>query len=345
MATWLVRAGRRGEAETYNLEHGLAVIGFTEMGDASQANTPEAIAALVKRSLEPGASGMRVSTTASQLHAFVNRMQKDDLVVMPLKRQPQVAIGRIDGPYAFRTEMGAPHHVRQVKWLRSDIPRTAFGPDLLASLGSLLTICQLRRNGADTRLRAMADGKPDPGAAAAPSDRETPSGDTADDPNAATLDLERAARDQIQAHIAAKFTSHRLADLVDAVLRADGYVTEVSPPGPDGGVDILAARGALGFDLPRLCVQVKATGTPADVKVLRELMGTMSNFKADQGLFVSWSGYKDTAHREARQSFFILRLWDADDLVNAVFANYEKFDEGIRQELPLKRVWTLVSDA
>src|SRR5207253_2508752 len=56
-----------------------------------------------------------------------------------------------------------------------------------------------------------------------------------------TTDIERLARDQITAHIGRRFVGHDLARLVAAVPEAEGYVTKLSPPGPDAGVDVLAA--------------------------------------------------------------------------------------------------------
>jgi len=343
MSVWLVRAGRHGEAEAYNIEHGVAVIGFTEIPDLTNAKTSEAVSGRVRAALGVDATTRRVSNLAAQLHAFANRMESGDLIVMPLKSRPQVAIGHVSGNYDFRQAMGAPHHVRLVRWLRTDIPRTAFGQDLLASFGAYMTVCQIRRNGAEERIRAVVAGKPDPGMPVGDSAPASEGADSvADDEIAVEADVARLARDQIQAHVGMHFTGHRLADLVDAVLHAEGYATEKSDPGPDGGVDILAAKGSLGFDAPRLCVQVKSSSTPADVRVLRELVGTMTNFKAEQGLFVSWSGFNGPAMKEARQSFFTLRLWDADDLIEAVFRNYERLSGDLRQELPLKQEWTLV---
>jgi restriction system protein len=130
--------------------------------------------------------------------------------------------------------------------------------------------------------------------------------------------------------------------LVDAVLQAEGYVTHLSPPGPDGGVDILARRGSLGLDGPKLCVQVKSSAAPADVSILRGLQGTMSTFKADEGLLVSWGGFNRTVQQEARLSFFSVRLWDADDLVAAIERNYDRLPKELQGELPLKRIWALV---
>src|SRR5262249_26428771 len=152
------------------------------------------------------------------------------------------------------------------------------------------------------------------------------------------------ARDELLTFIQRKFSRHQLADLVNAVLQADGYITRVSPPGPDGGVDILAGSGPMGFGEPRLCVQVKSSPSPADVTVLRALLGILKNFGANQGLLVSWGGFTSAVHQEARQSFFSLRLWDAGDLLEAIFKNYDRFPQELRTELPLKRIWALVSE-
>jgi restriction system protein len=47
---------------------------------------------------------------------------------------------------------------------------------------------------------------------------------------------------------------------------------------------------------------------------------------------------------EAKQSHFMIRLWESRDLVNAILQNYEKMPAEIQAELPLKRVWTLVPE-
>jgi len=125
-------------------------------------------------------------------------------------------------------------------------------------------------------------------------------------------------------------------------LSGDGYTVFTSPPGADGGVDIIAGRGPMGFDPPRLCVQVKSSEGPVAVNVLRELKGVMPTFGAQAGLLVSWGGYKDSVRSEARREYFQIRLWDAGDLVGALLANYDRLDEDLRAELPLKRIWVLV---
>ncbi|MFC2171913.1 restriction endonuclease, partial [Acidobacteriota bacterium] len=158
------------------------------------------------------------------------------------------------------------------------------------------------------------------------------------------LDLEEYAQDQLRTFIGAKFKGHDLTRLVRAVLEAQDYQTYMSPPGPDGGADIIAGRGPMGFDRPRLCIQVKSASSPADVGILRELQGVMKNFGAEQGVLVSWGGFKDSVYKEARTLFFEIRLWDADKIVQAVLDCYDDLSDVIQAELPLKRIWVLLPE-
>lgn len=122
-------------------------------------------------------------------------------------------------------------------------------------------------------------------------------------------------------------------------MSSQGYVAKISPPGPDGGVDILAGQGPLGFDAPRLIVQVKV-----DAPVVRELNGVMHKYQADNALRVGWGGFTKVALSEAAGAHFKMRLWDSGDVVAAVQEHYEQLPATIGAEIPLKRVWTLVPD-
>ena len=329
MSLWMVRSGRHGEQEGLALEEGLTCIGFEVFPDLSSAKTRKGMRELVQATM-PDASPAKVSNIYGQLFAFAQRIKDGDLIVLPLKTNPQIAIGRVTGPYEYRTDLGEVHHTRKVKWLQTDIPRASLGQDLLYSLGALMTVCQIQRENAEARMLAILEGKPDAG--------------DGDDEITVPTDLEQLGRDQIRNHMERRFKGHDLARLVDAVLRAEGYVTHLSSPGPDGGVDILARRGALGLDGAKLCVQVKSSQSPADVTVLRSLQGTMSTFKADEGLLVSWGGFNSAVNKEARLSFFSVRLWGSDDLLAAIQRNYDRLPEELQNELPLKRIWALVPE-
>lgn len=81
-----------------------------------------------------------------------------------------------------------------------------------------------------------------------------------------------------------------------------GHTTYRSPEGADGGADILAGAGPLGFGAPRLCVEVKSESSPIDRPTVDKLLGAVSKFGADDGLFVSWSGFKSNVQKELAAS-------------------------------------------
>ncbi len=333
MALWLVRAGRRGEREDYALERSVAVIGWDDLPDLTGVKTREDLAALMRETY-PGEGENKLRNWTGQVWAFRDSIKGGDLAVLPLKRRAAIAIGRVTGEYVY-TAGEVSNHVRPVDWLRKDIPRSAFDQDLLFSFGAFMTVCQISRNDAEARVRTFLEGGKLPVPTAS---TETVA------PEDTTINIEQFARDQITKHIGQRFTGHKLARLVTAILNAQGYKTETSPPGADGGVDILAGRGPMGFDAPRLCVQVKSSDQPVAVGVLRELQGVMRSFGAEQGLLVVWGGFKQSVVAESRRLFFAIRLWDSGDLIANLLENYERLPEDVQAELPLKRIWTLVQE-
>jgi restriction system protein len=265
-------------------------------------------------------------------------MKPDDLVVVPSKKSPELHFGVIKSDARF--DVGAEpdyRHYREVTWLR-DVPRSAMDKDILYSLGAIMTICEISRNDAEARIRRMLQ-LPAPKAAPA-----TASPDAAREEAAAPIDYEQLARDEIAALIIRRFKGHGLERLVEAILKAQGYVTHHSAAGADRGIDILAGSGDLGFGSPKICVQVKSEQTPIDRPTLDQLLGAMQAVGADQGLLVSWSGFKSTVDRETPRHFFKVRLWDQKALLDQLFQHYDRLDETTRAEIPLKRIWTVVPD-
>lgn len=331
---WLVRAGRHGEDEDTALDNGLAIIGFREIEDLNKYKSINDIQKALKEKL-PAAPDKKFENLSRQLWAYRESIKVGDVVVLPLKTQPgQIAIGRIKGPYNYKSIMREMRHVREVAWLKSTFPRSTFKQDLLYSLGAFLTVCRISRNNAEVRIAAIMSGKPDPGF------KEKEEQEKIDE----HIDIAQAAHDEIVAYIRENFQGHDLARLVEAILRAEGFITQRSAPGPDGGADILAGKGPLGLDAPTLCVQVKATDPPSDVNVYRALHGTMMAFSAHQGLLVCWGGFTQPVRNEARQQMFKIKLWDQGDLVQAIYRNYGRLDPEIQAELPLKPIWALVRE-
>jgi len=333
MTVWVVRAGRHGGRQDFVLDNGICAIGWDSLPDLSTVESRENLQELMEE-IYPDHSPRSIGNWIGQVWSFIKKIQEGDLVVLPLKPSSVVAIGEVTGAYQYENENpeGA-KHVRSVDWKRTDISRTAFDADILGSLGAYMTVYRVRAENAEERIRAAIDN-------ASIELQHPPSEEIA--ASIELVDLNLQANDQIRSFINRRFRGHDFAYLVAAVLEAKGYKVNVSPAGADGGVDIIAGKGAMGFDGPRMIVQVKSGA--ADISVTRELRGVMDDFKADHALIVSWGGFARSASRDARQLYFKVRFWNSDDFLRELKENYDSLPEDIQAKLPLKRIWILVPE-
>lgn len=343
MPLWLNRSGRHCEHESKFFSDDRIYLTWGDLStDLSNVKDRDELMCVLEKFYPKFTRSHRIQNSG-QIWAFAHKMAPGDWVAVPSKRKT-IHIGEITGKYKFDGEAKNPYyHYRTVKWLETDIPRTNFDQDILNSLGAFTTVCQIKRNDAEARVRAMkangwksTDAKARPGAA--------PDVDEVTDEIAsADLDLEQIARDQIARQIYSKHAGHGLEDLVEAILNAQGFTTHHSDKGADGGIDILAAPDTLGFGRPRICVQVKSQTSALERPVLDQLVGTMQHVGADQGLLVCWGGFKPTIMRELPRLFFKVRLWDQNDLIDQFLSVYDKLDDDLRAEIPLKRIWAVAA--
>jgi restriction system protein len=324
MTMWLIRAGKAGEREKLALDNKAAVIGWEELQDLTPCKTRDALAALLKATY-PDQKPKTLMNWESQIWPIRETIKVGDLVVLPLQSRADIVFGKITGGYQYRTDLpGGPFHSRPMEWLK-EFPRSHFDKDLLFSFGAFMTVCRIERNNAEQRINAMLEGKKwvpmiTTQGGGKSQGAPMPGIDSAIDQTDATAlpDIEEQSQDLIRERIAQRFKGHALATLVAAILEAQGYRAITSPPGADGGVDIMAGSGPLGFDAPRLIAQVKSQDSQVDVKVVRELTGVMGKFHADHALLVAWGGFNKAARAEVAADYFKLRLWDAGNLVKAL---------------------------
>jgi restriction system protein len=333
---WLVRLGKFGEQEAHALATGELATGWVIPNfptDSAKDHISRALAETY-----PNEKSGTLQNWAVQLNQLMNVVREGDLTVTPLKTTGQVAIGRVKGPARVNGD-GRP--CRVVTWLKTDLVRDAIKQDLLYSLGASQTVCEVARNQAGARFEAIVSSGRDPGYA---NEASKPQGNVASDEGDAEVDFSITARDQIERHIASTFAGHAFTELIAAILRAQGYQTRVSPPGADKGVDIVAGQGALGFNGPKLVVQVKSGDVVVDQPTLQGLLGSIQDVHADQGLLVSWSGFRSAVTQRTNELFFRVRLWGRAEIMDALFSVYERLPEDIRAELPLRRTWSLVTE-
>ena len=110
MPVWLVRAGGRGERQDLALDQNVVVVGWDDLPDLSQFQTREKLEAVFRRTY-PDAKPSAIPSWVGQLWAFAKRIQREDLIVLPLKGQNAIAIGRATGDYQYRSDNpdGAKH--------------------------------------------------------------------------------------------------------------------------------------------------------------------------------------------------------------------------------------------
>ncbi len=353
MTFWLIRAGKRGEFEQQFLDNNIISFGWNELPDLSNVKTKDELKKIYQDIYSTDVKA-RMANQVGQIWSFSNRIEVGDLIALPLKSQRLIALGEATGNYQFVQDDKAKRHQRTVKWIKT-IPRSHFDQDILYSLGAYLTIGKVKAEDAENRVRKMLGKNESDSTNIQEEDaenrvrkmlgkNESDSTNIQEEDADVSTDYEQIMLDQITKHIKINFKGHKLTDLVNEILVAKGFVTKVSPPGPDGGVDILAGSGPLGLESPRICVQVKSSESPSDVRIVREIEGVVNRYKADYGLLVAWGGITSKAEQEIKTSYFSTRLWREDEIVKETMKHYEKFSDELKIEMPLKRTWILVEN-
>jgi restriction system protein len=167
MRAWMVRAGVDGVREGVALQDGLVIVGWPEVGDLGSVTTWDELLTVLSTAY-PRESPRVISNWRGQLWRFRMVIAEGDYVVLPRKNR-QLAIGWVAGPYEYRADaLPSLRHVRRVEWLTTELPREAAHGDLRATLGSLLTVSELRRFGAASRIASLAETGVDPGSPTVP---------------------------------------------------------------------------------------------------------------------------------------------------------------------------------
>ncbi len=165
--------------------------------------------------------------------------------------------------------------------------------------------------------------------------------DAPDDVRASSAfeDAEGAAWEEIEAYVS-KMDPYDFQKLVAGLLRAMAYhIAWNAPPGPDGGVDIVAYSDPLGAREPVVKVAVRRRKEKTDVKDVREFLSLLHG--SDVGICVSIAGFTKPAEDLARQEQRKIRLVDLERMFDLWTEHYPKIDDAAQQLLPLRPIWFL----
>lgn len=342
MEAWLIRTGQYGERDDWALSGNRAGGGFSGLASLEKCTTREEVAAVVSSSY-PDEKPAANRNFANQMWALCGRIQVGDLIVMPMKTTRQIAIGRCTSGYRY-DENAEPNQRHQigVRWERTDVPRTEIKQDLLYILGAFLTVCRVSRNDAAYRLEQVLLTGKDPGSRDASGTQTQSASVDVDGPEETTeVDIEDAARNSIRAWLLENVKGQALEELTVAILTAHGFVCSKTKVSGDGGIDVIAGRGILGLDAPRIVAQCKSEAGQVGSEVVQKLKGALQD-GADQGLLVAYGGITKQALEQINKQTFRIRVWDIENVIDQIFAVYDHLDDDMKARIPLKRVWTLV---
>jgi restriction system protein len=148
-------------------------------------------------------------------------------------------------------------------------------------------------------------------------------------------ELEEKALDGIREYINHQ-NAYDFQDDVAALLRAmDYHVPYVAPPGPDGGIDIIAHIDALGAKTPRIKVQVKhKPNNPISNTEINSLSGLLR--AGDIGLFVTSGSFSKQAVNAAQTANTYIKLIDGKDFIKLWREYYSKMSDEDKNRIPLK---------
>ena len=323
---WMVRAGESGYLID-DFRKGVIAIGWHELGDVSKLDL-EKLRAHCGSVFAEHSVGKR-QNCVSVVWRFSHVMKVGDAVVTYDPGRREYLIGEVSGEYSFDRTLIAEHpHVRSVKWTDT-ASRDLLEVPTRNSLGSTLTLFAITPD-------AMADLKE----AAAGKKHPEPAGGLADkreDLQQSNKDAEQEARQLIEDRIL-ELDDYQMQELIAAVLRAMGYRTRISAPGPDRGVDVLASPDGLGLQEPRIKVEVKhRPGSSMGSQEVRSFLGSLRT--GDRGLYLSTGGFTKEAKYEAERATIPVTLINLQELAQLVTDHYENFDTRGRSLIPLIKIF------
>lgn len=321
--TWMVRAGRDAMFIEEFREKGRVSIGWSALGSLNDYTTRDELArGIAQRWPEWHKQAQAMAT--GQVWRFKSEIQVGDTVVTYDPSLRRYLVGEVVGSYTFEPASVEQPNVLSVNW-KGEVSRDLLSATTKNSLGAISTIFLVPPEAAADLARALTSQKP----------TEQPEVVAAEEEQIAE-DMQAKALEFVKDR-AAKLDWDQMQRLVAGLLRAMGYKTRISPAGPDRGKDIIASPDGLGFESPRIVVEVKHRQGAMGSQEIRSFLG--GRHKDDKGLYVSTGGFTKDARYEADRASIPLSLMDLEELVEAVIENYEALDNETRQILPLRRLY------
>jgi len=339
VTTWMVRSEGGALYDLFRSK-GVVALGWGFLPSLTEFPGRDALVEALRENA-PDEKPQKLLVQGAQLWRFAKEVKLGDGVATYSPTRRVYSVGKIASAYSFDPETGEQlslsedlyPHVRRVDWNIEEVSRDSLSVGARNSLGSTLSFFRIPDTVASELTSAAALGGVnagiDPTAGAKSPEPEV-------DPFTAD-ELSGQSRERIK-DMVVKLDWKAMQELIAGLLRAMGYRTRLSPEGADRGKDIIASPDGLGFEDPRIVVEVKhrpkeSMGGPA----VRSFLGGRQ--AGEKGLYVSTGGFTKDARYEAERANVPLTLLTLDEVVDLLLENYDRLDDASRILIPLRRFY------
>ena len=376
MNVWAVRAGADGEYEDYALSEGVALVDFGLRQSLTNFADRDGLRDFLNADPDSIYHGRlrSAANAASQLWRFANHMQVGDMILLPRKKARAVAVGRVAGEYRLDPDIPFDAcHARDVEWRAVDVPRDGFDEGILTAIRSMLTVFQVKREGAEARIdgatRAYLSGemilppaRPAPPARApkdaAPAEptaapETQPAAEPAQPADQPPMDIDALIERRIIHRIRERFGADGFGYLMTAILEMSGYaITKTARADGGASVHIHLERdsAADGGAKETLLAHLMSGDSAASANDVERLRAGAEEIGATSALLVSMSGFierppdpePDPDADGGEETAPAPRLMDASDVVSQILESYDALPAYVRANIPLRQRMVLV---
>lgn len=318
----MIRAGDNNELIPIWKDKGIASIGWPKLENPKQYRIKDEMTVKANTVFAESKPRSR-SSWVNQVWRFSREIKKGDRVITYNKEKREYMVGSVLEPHFYDVSVGDPAYPNNimVDWEEITVERDTLSQAAKNSLGSVLTVFRVDDWGNEIE-NLLEHPFLDP----------EPSDEVEEDE--IIEDLVGKATVMVQDKVD-KLDPWQMQELVGGLLRAMEYNVQVSPKGPDGGVDVLAYKDAFGFEKPIIKVQVKHRKSSAGAPEIQQLLG--ANPIDANSLFVSTGGFTSQSVVVAKHNS--VRLVDLEELVDLVMKWYENIPTDVRALLPLQKMY------
>lgn len=134
---------------------------------------------------------------------------------------------------------------------------------------------------------------------------------------------------------------YEMQSMVGGLLKAMGYhLYFEAPPGPDGGIDIVAFSDPLGSKPPRIKVQVKREAGAMSPDQVRSFMSLIGD--GEVGIFINVGGFSKTTHEEVRKQMTRhVTLIDDEGFFDLWVKHYGSLEDTYKKKMPIRPIYFL----